>query len=274
MELPKRIDQHITETVSFKIFNNVIPNEWIIREVTERDYGIDCYVEIVNKNRQVTGELISIQLKGIKNGIKWTKENYYTFSSIKISTSNYWNIFPTPVFICLVDVLNKEVFFCPVKTEIRKNYIEYKKGNRLSYKIQKSNKLTLGTNTEFLKQYFKEKQIELFEKELITFISSYSQYKEFISENNYRDQFMGVDFVRVLFLTHFYNNTKFLYDYLNLPWDIKSLEEYKKLSIQTYGDNYSLYEQHMSEIVNKLERKMNPLVLEIKDLLLNNGGEY
>lgn len=49
MKYPERIDKHITESSSYKIFSNAIPDNWIVREVTERDYGIDCYVEIVKK---------------------------------------------------------------------------------------------------------------------------------------------------------------------------------------------------------------------------------
>jgi hypothetical protein len=90
MKFPQRVDKHVTETSSFKIFSNNIPDNWIIREVNERDNGIDCYLELVDNENQVSGELISIQLKG-KQGINWTKNDYYTFSGIKISTTNYWN---------------------------------------------------------------------------------------------------------------------------------------------------------------------------------------
>ncbi|WP_165835406.1 hypothetical protein [Chryseobacterium viscerum] len=50
MKLPKRVPQHISETASFKLFSSNIPDNWIIRDITERDYGIDCYLELVNEN--------------------------------------------------------------------------------------------------------------------------------------------------------------------------------------------------------------------------------
>ena len=59
MNLPERIDKHITETSSYKIFSCEIPDSWIIREVTERDYGIDCYIEVVNNRNEVTGDYTS-----------------------------------------------------------------------------------------------------------------------------------------------------------------------------------------------------------------------
>lgn len=38
MQLPIRAHQHIEETNSFKLFSQVISDEWIVREITERDY--------------------------------------------------------------------------------------------------------------------------------------------------------------------------------------------------------------------------------------------
>jgi hypothetical protein len=48
MKFPQRSQQHISETKSFKIFSSKIPDNWLVREITERDYGVDCYIEIVN----------------------------------------------------------------------------------------------------------------------------------------------------------------------------------------------------------------------------------
>ena len=144
MELPTRDAKHVTEASSYKIFSRNIPNHWIIREVSERDYGIDCYIELVNNQNQVTGELISVQLKG-KQKIKWTKNDYFTFSGINISTTNYWMKFPTPVFICLVDLETEEVFYSSVKESVRKNFYSYIKQDTFSYKIYKKDKLEVST---------------------------------------------------------------------------------------------------------------------------------
>ncbi len=274
MILPERIDKHITETSSYKIFSCEIPDSWIIREVTERDYGIDCYIEVVNNRNQVTGELISIQLKGTKGGINWTREDYYTFSGIKISTTNYWNNFPTPVFICLVDIDSREVYFCPVKSSIRKNIVEYDRQQTFSYKIQKNNRLTLSCIGYFLDKYYKEKDLDILEKQIITFISNYPQYRDFIDSNTGRDVFLGIDYDRILFLQHFYNNLKYLCDNFDLEWNILNISEYQAISVAKFGNHYPLYEMEMDEIVTKLEEKMNPLVLKIKDLMWSDEKDF
>ncbi|WP_417559164.1 DUF4365 domain-containing protein [Mesoflavibacter zeaxanthinifaciens] len=274
MKLPERVATHITETSSFKVFSNNIPDSWIIREVTERDYGIDCYIELVNTKNQVTGELISIQLKG-KQVISWTRENYFTFSGINISTTNYWNRFPTPVFICLVDVVSKEVFFCPVKSRIRQKYYDYAKQEKFSYRIEKRDKLELSNLKPFISSYFQEKQIRDLELNLTTFISHYQQYQDFVNANVGRDCFMGVEEEdRILYLKHFYNNLRFLCNFFDLGWDIEPLKEYFKRSQEYFGNDYPIYEQQMDEVVEKLDSKMKPILLKLKDHIVDKEKDY
>jgi len=99
MKLPKRVPQHISETASFKLFSSKIPDSWIIRDITERDYGIDCYLELVNDDNELTGELALIQLKS-RQSIPWTTQEYYSLTGVDIATSNYWYKFAVPVFPC------------------------------------------------------------------------------------------------------------------------------------------------------------------------------
>lgn len=59
LKFPKRSKTHLTETESWRVLDSVAPKDWIVREVTERDYGIDAYIELVGKNDEVTGQLMS-----------------------------------------------------------------------------------------------------------------------------------------------------------------------------------------------------------------------
>ena len=36
------------ESESWRLLQTLAPHEWIVRELTERDYGIDCYIELVS----------------------------------------------------------------------------------------------------------------------------------------------------------------------------------------------------------------------------------
>lgn len=273
MKLPQRVDRHISETSSFKIFSNNIPDSWIIREITERDYGVDCYIELVDRNNQVTGELISIQLKGVQE-IKWTKENYFTLSGVNISTSNYWYRFPTPVFVLLVDIGKREIFFTPVKSYIRKNFISYAKQEHFSYKIHKKMKLDEENLSLFLYSYFKEKRLGAFEVNLTTFVSHFFQYKDFIDENIGRDCFMGVDGDRVLYLRHLYNNIMFLCGYFNISHKMLPFKDYSKKSRERFGDDYYIYEQQVDEVATGLYELIPQLLESIKKHLLEIENEY
>ncbi len=269
IKLPERSDKHIKETASFKIFSQIIPDHWLIREVTERDYGIDCYIELVNEKKQCTGDIVSIQIKG-RNIVSWNKtdQNSFTLSGIKISTTNYWYTFSVPVFILLVDISKKEIFYLPVKSYIKKNYISYKEQGVLSYKFNRDMNLHISNGlNKFLSFYNKEKNRLLFEQNLVAFISNYERYKSFILENTNRDIFLGVDTSRLLELTLMYNNMQFLYSYLDMTWDIDTLNSYQEKSQKDFGDTYTLYEREMDEIVKKLDPKLLPLILKIKSFV-------
>ncbi len=273
MELPTRDAKHVTEASSYKIFSRNIPNHWIIREVSERDYGIDCYIELVNNQNQVTGELISVQLKG-KQKIKWTKNDYFTFSGINISTTNYWMKFPTPVFICLVDLETEEVFYSSVKESVRKNFYSYIKQDTFSYKIYKKDKLEVSTLENFIFSYFSDKHWKNLDININTFLSNYARYTDFIKENTGRDCFMGVDIDRVLYLKVFYENIRFLCLHFQIEWKLKSISDYFSESQKSFGDAYYIHEYYIDEIVTKLGELLPPVSLKIKDHITNIESEY
>src|ERR1035441_4782125 len=86
MRLPKRSDQHIAESQSMTILRSHMPQNWIIRETTERDYGVDLYVELVGPKNLLSGNLVALQLKA-KNTFKF-KNGHSVLSGIKRETLN------------------------------------------------------------------------------------------------------------------------------------------------------------------------------------------
>lgn len=80
-ELPLRADNHIRESAGSKVLESFIPSEWMIRDITERDYGIDCYIELVNADKRLTGEIAFVQMKATDK-IDWRIKDK-GFNSIK-----------------------------------------------------------------------------------------------------------------------------------------------------------------------------------------------
>lgn len=276
MKMPKRPLQHVSETASFKIFSNQIPNHWIIREVTERDYGIDCYVEIVDKDNNLTGHLILFQLKSTAS-ISWSekKANTYNFPAIDIGVVNYWFQFRVPVFICLVDLAEEKIFFLPVKTFVRCNFDKYAVQDSLSFRF--SRQLELGSKEgipALLYCYFRDLRLIEFEHSAITFITHFKQYKEFVVMNIGLDCFLGVETDRILYLNHMYNTLTFLSNYLNIAWGVPPVADYEKKSQEIFGKDYDLYEQQMTELLTLLDEKLLPILLSLKKVICEEEMGY
>lgn len=276
MKMPKRAKQHVSETASYKIFSNKIPNNWIIREVTERDYGIDCYVELVDRENCLTGHLISFQLKS-KTTITWSKKNpdYFNFPAIDIDTVNYWYFFSVPVFICLIDISEEQVYFLPVRTFVRRNFKKFALQDKLSFRFCK--KLELSTTNgipTLVGLYFNDLKIQQFEHDAITFITHYQQYQDFVEANVGRDCFLGVEIDRILYLKHMFNNLKSLSHYLNIKWEINPVQEYEEKSQEIFGKYYRMYEQQMSEIATLLGERLLPILLALKNVICEEEDGY
>ena len=113
MKLPKRPETHVTEAESWRLLQSTAPKEWIVREVTERDYGIDAYIELASKDGHITGQLMSVQLKGVK-GLGWKDSKGIRSArspQIKTTTANYWLLLPVPVFLFVADLEKGDVYY-------------------------------------------------------------------------------------------------------------------------------------------------------------------
>lgn len=60
--MPKRPREHILEEESRKRFEQLLPDNWVIRK-PEPDYGIDAVVEVFNENGSSTGLVFNVQTK-------------------------------------------------------------------------------------------------------------------------------------------------------------------------------------------------------------------
>jgi hypothetical protein len=255
MELPKRTKQHISETASFKLFESKIPNNWIVREITERDYGIDCYLELVNENNQLTGELVFIQLKS-RESIEWTSSDTYKISDIKISTTNYWNQFAVPVFIFLADIQKQEIYWLSVKHWIRRKFVEYSEQKSFTYQFDKEYPFNQKEGLLNFKLYYSyEHNRKQFENELIFFLSNLKYYKDFLSEHRSRDFHFGIESPDLIYFEAMHRNFEFLCGYLFIHFLIPSLSEIKQKSKEKFGEelHYELYEHDIAELVEEFE---------------------
>ena len=156
MQLPERAKQHISESASFNILTSNLPQEWVIREMNERDYGIDLYVEIVGKSRKLTGDLVAIQVKS-KKEITFSRSGRSVFKGIKRSTVNYWLQFPVPVFLVAVCLKRKKAYWVSVQEMNRTG--RFKRNPRVcSLLINQEMDFAKVGLTAFMISYLREKR--------------------------------------------------------------------------------------------------------------------
>jgi hypothetical protein len=178
-----------------------------------------------NEESELTGELALIQIKSLQS-IPWTKNDDYTITGIKISTSNYWFSFPIPVFIFLVDIITKEVYLNSVNLSITRNYEEFIQQRQFNYVVSKKYKVEGFTAQYLFRLFFGYSSLRpQFESELVTFLSNKRQYQEFIDGHWNRDFHLGMEDEDLIFLESMYRNYRFLCRYCNVEWKIPTIKE-------------------------------------------------
>lgn len=111
-----RTNTHIIDTKSIKKVITSIPDEWVIRELSERDYGTDMMIELFlpsdNLSYESSGALCNIQVKGTEKKLVKSKDGTIHYS-IKKSFLKYCEKFTIPFLLFRVDVSSKngEIYF-------------------------------------------------------------------------------------------------------------------------------------------------------------------
>ena len=85
------------------------------REQSQRDFGIDAHVELIESNRP-TGRLLAVQLKAGESHLSERVEEGFVFRSDRLHVS-YWLSHSLPVLICLCDLETREIYWQVVNGE-------------------------------------------------------------------------------------------------------------------------------------------------------------
>lgn len=120
---------HVIDTRAVKAVICAIPNHWVVRELTERDYGINLMVEIFERAGQdargletfeTADGLFHIQIKGNSTPIKVTKKGYVSQFLTK-AFLKYVESFSVPSFLFCVDLSKDHVkiYTLPLQRYIR-----------------------------------------------------------------------------------------------------------------------------------------------------------
>lgn len=110
-----RTYQHIIDSKAIKKTLQAIPDYWVVRELSERDYGIDLMVEIFSEAGkdqnghdvyETTGHVCYLQLKGTNSELQINKDDSTVSFSIEKKALLYVERFSTPFVLvrtCTLD---------------------------------------------------------------------------------------------------------------------------------------------------------------------------
>lgn len=85
----QRTDSHIIDTLAIREIFKKMPENWLVRGLDERDYGIDLKIEKFDGSKP-TGALSLIQVKGTRD----TFEGQIKLAQFPTKTLKYAELFP------------------------------------------------------------------------------------------------------------------------------------------------------------------------------------
>jgi hypothetical protein len=160
MNMSTRSQSHVIDSKAVKAVMRALPHEWVIRELTERDYGIDLMVEIFVAGKKdargldtyaASGWLFHIQVKGTEEPIVAKKDGFISYS-MKKTALQYTEQFAVPFFLFRTDVssTSAKIYFVWLQRYVSDEldihqplWRERKKPETVSIQIPAGNRLNL-----------------------------------------------------------------------------------------------------------------------------------
>lgn len=280
MKLPTRADTHITESESWKVLAVKAPKTWVLRELTERDYGIDAYIEICSASNEVTGDFFLAQLKGTETVIQWLndtppKPRYFTFSGTEISTVNYWMRLGVPVFLLVVECNTHRIFFANIKEQVRSRYDEFLRQGSFGFKMIEAAELGTPGGDIFMKcEYELEKEFADCQSKAVTLLCNWQKYLDFIEAHSCLDYHMELAPEDELHFIHIYRTCNVLAAWLGIDWNIRSENQLYRDEVEHFDEIYALHNFTLNAVMPQLNVKAIEVLRELFKLVMVTERAY
>jgi hypothetical protein len=282
MRYPRRVPAHIKADKSFRLLKDQTPETWIVRDVSQDDYGIDCYIELVPDSGDMTGHLVSVQLKS-SDAIRWrasagsANSLVSTFSGIRTTTTNYWMGMQIPVFLCVADLAENSVYWVNAKSQIRSNYTKATSQESISFLLHKS--ATLGSNgeeDEFLLSYFRERAYDSFHAQVADLIVHAAEYYELIGDHGWQDPFLESEIADTVMATRLYNTLYSAAAHLGIEWNQVPLSERFEQDAETWGQACSglIHEATLGKLLHCLQPTLTEVLKRTVETITVLEGDY
>lgn len=266
---PKRDKNHVLETMSYKVFQNAIPDYWIVRDITERDYGFDVMLELTTNSDEAHGKFAAIQLKASQK-LNFHHNGIYRHYDIDKKTTNYWLNSNLPTFLFFTDEETRKLFFISVNQYVRNNYHEYTSRENFAYTVMLSD---VFTPERYLQEFKKCESLPDLENHINGINIFYNNFSSFFNNNQGRDFHMLIDDEdRESELKQLYFEIRYLCELLDLSWNIPSIDAF--ISETKIGQFIEMYEYHMTEILKEIDIKFSDCLKTMKHIVLVTQQHY
>ena len=168
--------------------------------MTERDYGLDCILEIP-LGEDLVGWLFGAQVKSIAK-INWRQDGTSTLSGIPCSAANYWLGLPFPVFLFLYVEDEDKLFVANARLQTRRRYNDLFSQTTISFWLNRKFSLDDEDGIDLLiVMVFQEQSFERFAMALQNLLASIDNHVEFIERHWERDYFLEVSMEALAYFT-------------------------------------------------------------------------
>lgn len=279
LKYPQRTSTHIAESDSFGLLQSLAPSSWVLREATERDYGIDCYIELAKDDGSITGDLALIQLKSSIKGITWKSKgesDRASSHSIKCSTANYWLGLQVPVFLLEADLNEREIYFVSVEPGIRKQYECLSEQESLSFELSKSDKLSsIAGIQRFMKYFHSQRKHEYLAYHLSNLIMQVTTLPDFVISRQMYDSFLELEGPDMMQARQIHETCRRASEYLGVNWGIEPWEQLILKDQKEWSHSYILiHEATLDYMLKKIELILPELLKRSVNLIAESEGAY
>jgi hypothetical protein len=257
MKFPQRTKTHASESRSFQAFASALPDHWILRHVTERDYGLDCIVELVRLSGELQGEMVAIQLKSV-DALQWSMTNQReqaTLSGIKSSTVAYWLGLPMPAFLVVHERATNSLYAVPAKKQARQQYGLLGEQDSISFYLNREDDLQSADGlTNLVVEALSELSYPAFAAALLDLLFHARQHAELLSGNINLDSFMAVEDDVLIGVVRLQGHVRAVTTYTNQDLMLRPMSHWLQLDRSRFksDDGYELHNSTLDDIIGEL----------------------
>lgn len=153
----QRINAHKVETKSRDNVRRIINSgDFLIRDLTDRDYGIDGVIECFNGDN-ITGKLALVQFKGTGDNIKPLKTKSVISCQISTNSAYYAMQDNIPVILIYASLKNKDSFYYVFLQEVEFDTNKLETQDKITVHIPVENKISDNLNClrSLIEKYYK-----------------------------------------------------------------------------------------------------------------------